>query len=114
MPSCDIICRVAPQSRRYANGLEAVELFVHRESPLPLIEEKPRPDERLTITFSTPKGDYTGGLRNCADPYLCPDLWTRLGEKITLAEIMRANGIRPGALVRVRMEPGKWTLLGLA
>lgn len=112
--SCEIICRVAGQSQHYANGLERVELFVHRESSLPLIEEKPRPDERLPIIFSTPNGDYEGGLRNSADPYLCPDLWHKVQGKVSLAEIMRDNNIRPGNLVKVRISEGKWTLLGLA
>lgn len=114
MNTNEITCVVTPLSQTYADGLQRVELYVCTEC-IPSIE-KPRPGERVGITFSTQHGNYEGGLRNNLDqyPYVCPDLCTRLGDKTSLARVLRDNGVKPHDRVKVSVSGTTWNLLGLA
>jgi hypothetical protein len=112
----EVTCVVEGLSQSYANGLERVELYVYSQDDIASVE-KPRPKERITITFSTAHGDYEGGLRNNLDqyPYVCPDLRSKADDtKASLAQILKDNGFKPGDRLRVRIDGRTWTLLGSA
>ena len=116
MESCEVTCVVEGLSQSYANGLERVELYVYSGQDIARIE-KPKPKERVAITFSTARGDYEGGLRNNLDqyPYVCPDLRSKRDDsKVSLASILRDNGFNPGDRVKVRVCDRTWTLVGSA
>jgi len=115
MKPYEITCVVWPLSQKYSNGLERVELYVCSDCIASV--EKPRTGERIAITFSTPRGDYEGGLRNNQDqwPYVCPDLRSKTDDaKVYLANVLKDNGFKPRDCVRVRVFERKWTLVGPA
>ena len=108
--SIQIKCYVEPQSRKYADGLEQVELYVCSES-IPSVAIPPEV-QRVPVTVVTPQGKYLGGLRNnqgCGWPYICPDLYVD-GRKVSLARILKDNGISPGATIMVLVSGQTWQI----
>jgi hypothetical protein len=98
MKGIRIKCYVEPQSRKYADGLEQVELYVYSEFVSSVtIPEK---GQRMPITLLTPQGRFQGGLRDYrgrGQPYLCPDLISEKGgRKVSLARVLKDNGVSPG------------------
>jgi hypothetical protein len=105
-----IKCSVTPLSRKYANGLEQVELYVCSESISSVA--MPGAGQRVPITVVTPQGKYLGGLRDNQGrgwPYICPDLYLD-GRKVSLARILKDNGISPGDTISVRVSGQTWQI----
>jgi hypothetical protein len=98
---------------RYADGLERIELYVS-EPFVEFVERIPKEGERLQITFSTPTGIYDGGIRNYQgrSPYICPNLVSQKdGKKVSLARVLKDNGVKPRDSVTIRVSDSTWTLL---
>ena len=112
MKGIKIQCYVEPQSRKYVDGLERVELYVCSEFTASVT--RPEEGQRVPITFVTPQGRYLGGLRDNQGrgwPYLCPDLVSEKdGHKVSLARILKDNGISPGDTISVRVSDRTWEL----
>ena len=52
--------------------------------------------KRDPITLVTPTGTYRAGMidnQGKGWPYICPDLYTASGSKVSLAQVLRENGI---------------------
>ena len=117
MKSVEVECEAYGfgESGRYTDGLERIELYVE-DVYVSSLARLPKAGERQQVTFSTPTGDYEGGIR-CYQgqwPYLCPNLISKKnGERISLARVLRDNGINPRDRVRIRVSEGQWILLGL-
>ena len=115
MPPREINCEVYGfgDKDRYADGLERVEVYVSDEF-VGDIERMPKEGERLEITFSTRTGIYDGGIRNYQGrlPYVCPNLVSRKdGKKVSLARVLKDNGVKPRDKVKIRISDSTWTLL---
>ena len=112
MKAIEIKCYVEPQSRKYADGLEQVELYVCAEFATSVT--KPEEGKRIPITLLTPQGRYQGGLRDYQGrgwPYLCPDLISESSKrKVSLAQILKDNGISPKDTISVRILDRTWEL----
>jgi hypothetical protein len=112
MKGIQIKCYVEPLSQKYADGLERVELYVCSEFTGSVMS--PEEGQRMPITLRTPQGRYQGGLRNhqgCGWPYICPDLVSeKSGRKVSLARILKDNGISPGDTISVRVSHPTWEL----
>ena len=109
-----VTCKVTPQSQKYANGLERVELYVDRAFTAQL-PDKPRPRLRVNVIVRTKAGTYHGGLRTHEKSdkvYLCPDLVSESDSQyISLAKVLKNVHFGPGDKVEVEVEEGKWTIL---
>jgi hypothetical protein len=106
-----IKCRVEPQSRKYADGLERVELYVCSEFTSSVRVPE---GQRIPMTLVTPQGRYAGGLRDYQGkqwPYVCPDLVREKDSgKVSLARILKDNGISPGDTITVQVSGDTWEL----
>jgi hypothetical protein len=116
MPAREIKCEVYGfgDKDRYADGLERAELYVCDEF-VSGIARMPKDGERLQITFSTQAGSYDGGIRSYKGrwAYVCPNLVSRKdGRRVSLARILKGNGIKPRDKVTIRISDSTWTLLG--
>jgi hypothetical protein len=107
-----IRCIVTPLSLLSPEGLEAVELYVCRD--FDSFVQKPEPEQREPVSVLTATGMYRGGLRTLQQAqsvYLCPDLISEWdGSKVSLARILKENGIKPKDEVNVRIEGGRWAI----
>ena len=107
-----IRCVVESQSLPAPDEQVAVELYVCREfdSSVP----QPALGQRRPITLATLTGRYRGGLRTLQQSnsvYLCPDLITESdGTKISLAKILKENGIEPKDEIDVRIHDDEWEI----
>jgi hypothetical protein len=110
-----IQCYVEDLRRTYANGLPRVEVFVST-GYTHLVRPMPNQGQRVPITVVTQNGTYQGGLRDNQGngwPYICPDLFTASGSKISLAQILRASGVplSPNQPLQFDLSGNTWTLL---
>jgi hypothetical protein len=107
-----IRCVVTPQSQPSPEELEAVELYVCRD--FDSFVQRPKPKQREPILVLTTTGTYRGGLRTyerSRSVYLCRDLISeRDGSKVSLAKVLKENGIAPGTEINVRVGDGCWTI----
>ena len=113
MKGTEIRCYVEPLNQKYADGLERVELYVCSEFLTSVM--KPDKGQRVPITLVTGHGRFQGGLRDLQGkgwPYICPDLISEKdGRKVSLARILKDNGIVPKDTISVRVSGGIWELL---
>ena len=110
-----IQCYVEDLGGTYANGLPRVEVFVSA-GYTHLVTPMPSQGQRVPITVMTPNGTYQGGVRDNQGngwPYICPDLFDARGSKISLAQILRANGVTlaPNQLLQFDVSGSTWTLI---
>ena len=107
-----IRCVVTPLSMPSPEGLEAVELYVRRDSDS--FVQQPKPKKREPVRVLTATGAYRGGLRmyqRSRSVYLCPDLISeRDGSKVSLAKVLKENGIEPRDEINVRIGDGCWKI----
>ena len=101
-----IQCEVEMQGQLYADGLPRVEVYVStRDMNLVAM---PNAGQRVHIILVCPNGStYQGGLRDYQGsgcPYICPDLFTSSRSKVSLAEVLRANGVPLSSKQPVRFE----------
>src|SRR5882724_7436446 len=109
MEAHEITCYVEGLSQHYVDGLERVELYVCSEftSFVPI----PEPGTREEITLLTQHGSYRGGLRSYhGSVYVCPDLRSDKNRKVTLARILKDNGIEPRQRIALRVADRDWEL----
>ena len=105
-----VTCRwyIEPQSRKYADGLEAVELYLCREYEGQVA--KPASGKRAEIVLITETGRYLGGLRTypgTGNVYVSPDLKSDPGgEKVSLARVLKESGVEPRQEIELVMEGG--------
>jgi hypothetical protein len=77
----------------------------------------PNAGQRVRIILVSRNGStYQGGLRDYQGrgrPYICPDLLTSSGSKVSLAEILRTNEIPLSSKQPVRFDVSRntWTLI---
>ena len=101
-----ITCRVDAQSQKYVNGLDRVVLTVLAGT----IRPYPQKGQRIPIILNTPQGRYLGGIR---DLYICPDLISVKGDnRVSLARILKDNGMSVGDEILLQVFGDKWTLSG--
>jgi hypothetical protein len=104
-----IRCVVTPLSLLSPERLEAVELYVCWD--FDSVVQKPERGQRQPVSVLTATGLYRGGLRTLQQAYLCPDLISEWdGSKVSLARILKENGIKPKDEVNVRIEGGRWAI----
>ncbi len=102
-------------SQPYANGLPRVEVFVSNGYVNSVA--MPNAGQRVQITLVSRNGStYHGGLRDYQSrgwPYICPDLLTSSGSKISLAEILSANAVPLSSKQQLRfnVSGNTWTLI---
>lgn len=110
-----IQCEVEMQGQLYANGLPRVEVYVST-GDMNLVA-MPNAGQRVQIILVCQNGStYLGGLRDYQGrgwPYICPDLLTSSHSKVSLAEILRANGVPLSSKQPVRFDVSgnTWTLI---
>jgi hypothetical protein len=110
-----IQCEVEMQGRLYANGLPQVEVYV--STGYKDLVAMPKAGQRVQIILVCLNGStYQGGLRDYQGrgwPYICPDLLTSSGSKVSLAEFLRANTVPLSSKQPVRFDVSgsTWTLI---
>jgi hypothetical protein len=110
-----IQCEVEMQGQLYTNGLPRVEVYV--STGCMNFVAMPNAGQRVPIILACRNGStYQGGLRDYQGsgcPYICADLLTSSGSKVSLAEILRANGVRLSSKQPVRFDVSgnTWTLI---
>ena len=112
VPQMLIQCYVEDLRQTYANGLPRIEVFVSTGyTNMVRVVSKRDP-----IILVTPTGTYRGGMidnQGKGWPYICPDLFTANNSKISLAQILRENGVplSQNQPLQFDVSGNTWTLL---
>ena len=78
----------------YADGMEVLEIWVHKNKSkgLPVVE-----GSRVPITFILNGEQYEAGLRstrNCDYVWICPDLINEYGQPVKLSHVLSKSGFQ--------------------
>lgn len=107
MANVTLSCRLNPMKSIQSDGLVRTEMNIHQESWSNVRSEYRR---RLKVMVVTARGRYQGGIRQSKDgtPYLCCNLMSEAGEKISLTRLMKDVGIEPKDLIDVEIVGEEW------
>jgi hypothetical protein len=91
-------------SNHYADGLERMEIWIKKSlaSSLPF-----QIDKRIPIILTMGTETYEAGLRATEKtPYIwiCPDLKDRRGKRVSLARVLKNNGMRKSQMVNLEVD----------
>ena len=106
MANVTLSCRLNPMKRIQSDGLVRTEMNIHQ--PWSNVRSEYR--RRLKVRVVTARGRYQGGIlqRKDGTPYLCCDLKSEAGVKISLTRLMKDVGIEPKDLIDVEIVGEEW------
>jgi len=102
-----------PLGRLSPEGLEAVELFPSDPATFP--GQKPPYHQRNDVRVITTAGTLRGGILTYPTDgkdavYLCPDLVSEDGKKVSLAKVLSEIGVNPRDTVNVEITGSTWRI----